>query len=70
MVKNLELLTKLFEYNIQLQAHNGSLFGTWITLNNRSCDKHIVDFIKNGKGINSMRVINSYIHNGKKQNPE
>ena len=48
-----------------MHAHNGSGFDTWIVLNNLPCDKHIVDIIKNGKGIISLRVFNGYIYNGK-----
>ena len=40
---------KIVDYNLQLHAHNGSGFDTWIILNNLPCDKHIVDIIKNGK---------------------
>ena len=42
---------KVLEYNLQLHAHNGSGFDTWIVLNNLPCDKRIVNIIKNGKGI-------------------
>ena len=41
---------KIVEYNLQLHAHNGSGFDTWVILNNLPCDKHIVDIIKNGRG--------------------
>ena len=58
---------KIVEYNLQMHAHNGSGFDTWINLNNLPCDKHIVDVIKNGTGIISLRVFNGYIYNGKKQ---
>ena len=51
---------KFVENNLQLHAHNSSGFDTWIILNNLSCDKYIVDFIKNGKGIISIRVFNGY----------
>ena len=61
---------KNFEYNLQLHAHNGSGFGTWIILNNLPCAKRLVDIIKNGKSINSLRVFNGYIQNSKKQIPE
>ena len=46
---------KIVEHNLQLHAHNGSGFDTWIILKNRPCDKHIVDFIKNGKGVISLQ---------------
>ena len=36
---------KFVEYNLQMHAHNGSGFDTWIILNNLPCDKHIVNII-------------------------
>ena len=45
---------KIVEYNLRFLAHNGSDFDTWEKLNNLPCDKHIVDIIKNGKGIFSL----------------
>ena len=51
------------EYNLQLHAHNGSGFDTWIVLNNLSCDKHIVDVIKNGKSFIELKVFIGYIGN-------
>ena len=58
---------RIVEYNIQLHAHNGSGFDTWIIINNLPCDKHIVgDVIKNGKNIISLKAFNGYIqHNNK-----
>ena len=62
---------KIVEYNLQLHAHNGSGFDTWIILNNLPCDKHIVgDIIKNGKGIIEMKIFNGYIEKNKKQIPQ
>ena len=52
---------KIVEYNLQMHAHNGSGFDTWIILNILPCDKNIVDIIKNGKGIVSMKIFNGYI---------
>ena len=52
---------KIVECNLQLLAHNGSCFDTWILINNLPCDKHIVDIIKNGKGIISSSVFIGYI---------
>ena len=50
---------KIVEYNLQLHAHNGSGFDTWIIINNLSCDKHIVgDIIKHGKGIKEIKLFN------------
>ena len=42
---------KNVEYTLQIHAHNGGGFDTWVVLNNPSCDKHFVDIIKYGKGI-------------------
>ena len=52
---------KSVDYNLQLHAHNGSGFDSWIILNNLPCDKHIVDILKNGKGIISLKIFNGYI---------
>ena len=62
---------KIVEYNLQMHAHNGSGFDTWIILNNLPCDKHIVgDIIKNGKGIISLKIFNGYIEKNRKQIPQ
>ena len=61
---------KIVEYNLQMHAHNGSGFDTWIILNNLPCDKHIVDIIKNGKGIIELKVLNGLIHKNNKQIPQ
>ena len=58
---------KNIQYNLQLHAHIGSGFDTWIILNKVPSDKHIVDIFKNGKGVISLRVPNGYMYNGKKQ---
>ena len=50
-----------------MHVRNGSGFDTWIILNNLPCDKHIVNIIKNGRRIISLRVSNGYIYNGNKQ---
>ena len=61
---------KIVEYNLQMHAHNVSGFDTWIILNNLPCDKHIVDIIKNGKGIIELKVFNGLIQKNNKQNPQ
>ena len=61
---------KIVEYNLQMHAHNGSGFDTWIILNNLPCDKHIVDIIKNGKGIIELKVFNGLIYKNNKQIPQ
>ena len=53
---------KIVEYNLQMHAHNGSGFDTWIILNNLPCDKHIVDIIKNRKGIIELKIFNGLIY--------
>ena len=59
---------KIVENNLQLHAHNGSGFDTWIILNNLDCDKHIVNIIKNGKRIIALKVFNGYIEKKQKTN--
>ena len=58
---------KIVENNLQLHAHNGSGFDTWIILNNLPCDKHIVDMVENGKSIIKLKVLDDYIEKSKKQ---
>ena len=60
----------IVENSLQLYAHNGSGFDTWIVLNNLPCDKHIVEFIKNGKSNISLKIFNGYIYKGNKQTPQ
>ena len=61
---------KILENNLQLHAHNGSDFDTWIVLNNLPCDKRIVNITKNGKGVIELKVFNGYIGKNKKQIPQ
>ena len=61
---------KIIEYDLQLHAHNGGGFDTWVVLNNLPCDKHIVVIIINGKGNISLKIFNGSIYNGKKQIPQ
>ena len=56
---------KVLENNIQLHAHNGKDFDTWIVLNNLHCDKRIVNIQKNGKCIIELKVINGYFEKKK-----
>ena len=63
-------ITQIVEYNLQLHAHNGSGFVTWIILNNLPCDEHLVEFTEKGNGIISMKNFNGYIQNNKKQIPQ
>ena len=41
-----DIKNKILEYNLQLHAHNGSGFDTWIILNNLPCDKRVVNIVK------------------------
>ena len=62
---------RVLEYNLQLHAHNGSGFDTWVVLNKLLCDKRIVNIIKNGKGIIELKVFNGYIEKkNEKQIPQ
>ena len=62
---------KIVEYNLQMHAHNGSSFDSWIILNNLPCDRHIVgDIIKNGKGIIELKVFNVLIYKNNIQIPQ
>ena len=61
---------KVGENNLQFYAHNGSGFDTWIILINLSCDKHIVNIIKNGKSIIELKIINGCIENKERQTPQ
>ena len=65
-----KIKNKIVEYNLQLHAHNGSGFDTWIVLINLDCDKHIVIIIKNGKGIIELKVFKGNIEKKKKQIPQ
>ena len=42
---------KIVEYNLQLHAHNGSGFDTWIISNILVCDKHLVNIYKTAKEL-------------------
>ena len=57
---------KVLKYNSHLRAHNGSCFDTWVVLNDHSCDKRIVNIIKNGKSLIELKVFNGYIEENKK----
>ena len=65
--KERKVKNKIAEYNLQMHAHNGSGFDTWIILNNLPCDKHIVDIFKNGTGIIELKVFNGLIYKNNKQ---
>ena len=64
-----QMKNKLVKYNLQLHAHNGSGFDTWIILNNLDCDKQIVNIIKNGKRIIESKVFKGFIQKKNRQTP-
>ena len=66
----LKVKNKIVEYNLQMHAHNGSGFDTWIILNNLRCDKLIPNIIKNGKGIIKLKVFNGLIYKNNRQIPQ
>ena len=49
------------EYDLKLIAHNGSGFDTWIILNNLPEGCKIMNMIKNGKGIISLKIFNGMV---------
>ena len=61
---------KVLEYNLQLRAPNGSGSDTWIVSNSLSCDKIIVNIIKNGKGNIELKVFNGFIEKNRKEIPQ
>ena len=62
---------KIVEYKLQMHAHNGSSFDSWIILNNLTCDRHIVgDIIKNGKGFIELKIFNGLMYKIIKQIPQ
>ena len=68
--KERKVKNKIVDFNLQMHAHNSSGFDTWIVLNNLPCDKHIVNIIKNGKGIIELKVFNGLIRKNNKQIPQ
>ena len=65
--KEQKVKNKKVEFNLQLHAHNGSRFDTWIILKKLPCDKHIVDFIKTGKNVIEIKQFIGYVQNSRKQ---
>ena len=51
----------IVEYDLKLVAHNGSGFDTWIILNNLPKECKIMNMIKNGKGIISLKIYNGMV---------
>ena len=51
---------KIVENNLYFIAHNGSGFDTYVVLNNLPQWRSIVDFIKNGAGIVTLKIFNGF----------
>ena len=58
-----KLGNKVVEYNLELNAHNGCGFDTWIVSNNFLCERSIVNMKKHARGVISINVFNGYIQN-------
>ena len=57
---------KIVEYNLYLIAHNGSGFDSYVVLNNLPRWRSVVNPIKNGAGIISLKIFNGYVDPVKK----
>ena len=57
---------KIVEYNLYLLAHNGSGIDSYVVLNNLPQWRSIVNLIKNGGGIVSLKIFNGYVDPVKK----
>ena len=53
-------------YNIYLLAHKGSGFDSYIVLNNSLQWRSVIDSVKNGAGIVSLKIFNGCVHEKKK----
>ena len=57
---------KIVENNLHLIAHNGSGFDSYLVLNNLLQWRSVVNSIKNGAGIVSLKLFNGYVDEKKK----
>ena len=57
---------KFVEYNPYLIAHNGTGFDSYVVLNNLPQWRSIVEVIKNGRGIVSLKIFNVYVDQSEK----
>ena len=57
---------KIVENNLYLIAHNGSGFDSYVVLNNLPQWRNVVELIKNGAGIISLKIFNGYVDPVKK----
>ena len=61
-----KIKNKIVEHNQFLIARNGSGFDSYVVLNNLLQGRSVVKLIKNGKGIVSLKIFNSYVDKNKK----
>ena len=57
---------KIVEYNLYLITHTGSGFDSYVVLNNLPQWRSVVELIKNGAGIVSLKITNGYVDQNKK----
>ena len=56
-----EVNIKIVEYNLYLVAHNGSGFDSNVVSNTLPQWRSVVNLIKNGKGIVSLKIFTGYV---------
>ena len=61
-----KIKNKIVEYNLYSIAHNGSSFYGYVVSNSLPQWRSIVNFIKNGAGIVSLKIFNGYVDQHKK----
>ena len=57
---------KTVEYNLYSIAHNESGLDCYVVLNNLPQWRNVVELIKNGAGIISLKIFNGYVDEKKK----
>ena len=61
-----KIKNKIGEYDLYLIAHYGSCFDSYVDLNNLPQWRTVVKLVKNGAGINSLKIFNGYVDQNKK----
>ena len=56
---------KIVEYNLYLIVHNGSGFDSYVVLNSLPQWRSVVNIVKNGTGIVSLKTFNGYVDQNK-----
>ena len=57
---------EIVEYSVYLIAHKGSVFDSYVVINNLPQWRSIVETVKNGAGIISHKIFNCYVDQNKK----